>query len=31
MSAAVLSALLLLPRVKGAAIAMLWALDVPNA
>lgn len=31
MGAAVLSALLLLPRVKGASIAMLWALDVYNA
>lgn len=31
MGAAVLSALVLLPRVKGAAIAMLWALDIHNA
>lgn len=31
MSAAVVTALLLLPRAKGAAIALLWALDVHNA
>lgn len=29
--AALATALLLLPRIKGAAIAMLWALDVDNA
>jgi uncharacterized protein (DUF983 family) len=29
-SAALLTAILLLPRTKGAAIGLLWALDVPN-
>lgn len=29
--AALLAALLLLPRMKGAAIGLLWALDVANA
>ncbi len=28
--AALLTAILLLPRTKGAAIGLLWALDIPN-
>lgn len=31
LACAVVAALALLPRIKGAAIALLWALDVPNA
>jgi uncharacterized protein (DUF983 family) len=29
-AAALLTAILLLPRTKGAAIGLLWALDIPN-